>query len=56
MWFFVTVEDHSGSIPVSVKKSIIIWATSWQNQQNDCASSEDSDQSGQSLRCLHAET
>ena len=33
-----------------------IWATSWQNQQNDCAPSEDSDQPGHppsliSLRC-----
>ena len=26
----------------------IIWATSWQNQQNDCASSKDSDQSDSS--------
>ena len=25
---------------------LIIWATSWQNQQNDCAPSEDSDQPG----------
>ena len=25
------------------------WATSWQNQQNDCAPSEDSDQPGPSL-------
>ena len=25
---------------------LIIWAASWQNQQNDCAPSEDSDQSG----------
>ena len=23
---------------------IIIWATSWENQQNECAPSEDSDQ------------
>ena len=27
-----------------------IWAASWQNQQNDCAPSEDS--SDQSLRCV----
>ena len=26
-----------------------IWAASWQNQQNDCAPSEDSDQPGHSL-------
>ena len=30
------------------KKTVIIlkWAASWQNQQNDCAASEDSDQPG----------
>ena len=38
-----------------------IWAASWQNQQNDCAPSEDSDQPGHlpsliSLRCPHEET
>ena len=31
---------------LSVWKLICIWATSWQNQQNDCAPSEDSDQPG----------
>ena len=37
----------------------IIWAASWQNQQYDCAPSEDSDQPGhpsQSLRCPHEES
>ena len=29
-------------------KVINIWAASWQNQQNDCAPSEDSDQPGHS--------
>ena len=38
-----------------------IWATSWQNQQNGCASNEHSDQPGHlpsliSLRCLHEES
>ena len=39
----------------------IIWATTWQNQQCDCAPSEDSDQPGHppsliSLRCVLEET
>ena len=35
------------SIPVSVPmKAYSKWAASWQNQQNNCASSEDSDQIG----------
>ena len=40
----------------------IIWATTWLNQQSECASSEDSDQPGhppslnQSLRCPHEES
>ena len=33
------------TFPMAADKSI--WATSWQNQQNDCAPSEDSDQPGQ---------
>ena len=28
------------------------WATTWQNQQNECVPSEDSDQPGQSLLCI----
>ena len=37
------------------------WAATWQNQQNDCAPSEDSDQRGHppsliSLRCPPEET
>ena len=40
---------------------ITIWAVSWQNQQNDCAPSEDrsalaSAQSDQSLHCPHEES
>ena len=31
---------------VSIK---LIWATTWQNQQNECAPSEDSDQPGHRL-------
>ena len=31
---------------LSIIWSYTIWATSWQNQQNDCAPSEDSDQPG----------
>ena len=27
-------------------KILNIWATTWQNQQNECAPSEDSDQTG----------
>ena len=41
--------------------SFSIWAASWQNQQSECAPSEDrsawaSAQSDQSLRCPHEET
>ena len=40
--------------------NFIIWAATWQNQQNECAPSEDSAwasaQSDQSLRCLHEES
>ena len=32
----------------SYRGNCTIWATSWQNQQNECAPSEDSDQSGHS--------
>ena len=37
--------------------TVVKWAASWQNQQNDCASSKDSDQPGHlpsliSLRCV----
>ena len=28
----------------------LIWAASWQNQQNDCAPSENSDQTGRMIR------
>ena len=33
-----------------------IWAATWQNQQNNCAPSKDSDQPDQSLRCPHEES
>ena len=32
------------------------WATSYQNQQNDCVSSEDSAQSDKSFHCPHEES
>ena len=43
--------------PYSLRKMhypsmVIKWAASWQNQQNDCAPSEDSDQPGYPLRKL----
>ena len=37
-------------LPVITKH--IIWAASWQNQQNDCTPSEDSDQPGHPLRLI----
>ena len=56
IWDVVLVCEYHSIISI-----ICIWATSWQNQQNDCAPSEDSDslgirpvfsaQSDQSLRC-----
>ena len=36
--------------------SQLIWATSWQNQQNDCAPSEDSDQPGHLPRLIRVFT
>ena len=36
----------------SIQLQSVKWATTWQNQQSDCAPSEDSDQS---LRCPHEE-
>ena len=32
------MQDHN--------KKFLIWAATWQNQQNECAPSEDSDQPG----------
>ena len=39
----------AGGTSTSDSLQSTIWAASWQNQQNDCAPSEDSDQPGHSL-------
>ena len=36
------------SHPVLHHSAVYVWATTWQNQQNECAPNEDSDQPGQS--------
>ena len=46
---------------VKQNRPLQIWAATWQNQQNECAPSEDSDQPGHlpspiSLCCPHEET
>ena len=56
IWYFCnphlkqTVWDEN----LLTEKTATIWATSWQNQQNDCVPSEDSDQPGHliSLPCV----
>ena len=47
---FRIILDIHNSIYWYIHKNI--WATSWQNQQNDCAPSEDSDQPGHSLSLI----
>ena len=65
IWVFAVCKGHfvrlrliSCSICWSYQSKITVikWAATWQNQQNECAPSEDSDQPGhppsdQSLRC-----
>ena len=43
---FCYFSDAPYSSLYSVSKQNIKWASSWQNQQNDCAASEDTDQPG----------
>ena len=48
--------DHNSHNHSTMSQQQLKWAASWQNQQNDCAPSEDSDQPGHppsliSLRC-----
>ena len=40
--FYYYLESHV--ISISGHKGAMIWAATWQNQQNECAPSEDSDQ------------
>ena len=47
-----TYTNLNGSKHANIIHVIKIWAASWQNQQNDCAPSEDSDQPGHPPRLI----
>ena len=51
----VLISSKDGVAAYNLQSKSNIWAASWQNQQNDCAPSEDwaSAQSDQSLCCPH---
>ena len=54
--FWVMIMNSWSKVFLHMDKIVFnqsIWATSWQNQQNDCAPSKDSDQPGQSSLCTH---
>ena len=44
--------DESGQVVVLAFRGFICWAATWQNKQNDCAPSEDSDQPGHPLSLI----